>query len=265
MRWWRWQTRTHSTPWRLAVCWESEGKQVARHSEQVGPYMRFAVIVIYPLTSLLFRLRWRHIERIPATGPAIIAVNHISYADPLLFGRFIWDAGRVPRYLAKASLFKLPFPFGRIVRGAGQIPVYRGTADAAQALQGAVAALRRGEMVLIYPEGTVTRDPDFWPMQAKTGVARLALLAPGVPVIPVGQWGPQNFLDFYHRRFRPLPRTTVSVSVGEPVDLSEYAGREPTGLLLHEMTDRIMTAIRAEVAELRGEPAPAGFYQWPAG
>ncbi len=257
MRWRRWQTRTHSAG-------EFEGNQVARHSEQVGPYMRFAVIVVYPLTSLLFRLRWRHIERIPADGPAIIAVNHISYADPLVFGRFIWDAGRVPRYLAKESLFRLPFPAGRIVRGAGQIPVHRGSADAAQALQGAVAALGRGEMVLIYPEGTVTRDPEFWPMQAKTGVARLALLAPGVPVIPVGQWGPQNFLDVYHRRFRPLPRTTVSVSVGEPVDLSSYTGRPPTPEMLREMTDRIMTAVRAQVAELRGEPVPAGgFYQRP--
>lgn len=236
-----------------------------RHSERVGPYMRLAVILIYPLTSLLFRRHWHHSERIPASGPAIVAVNHVSYADPLLFGRFVWDAGRVPRYLAKASLFTLPFPLGRIVRGAGQIPVHRGTADAAQALQGAVAALGRGEMVLIYPEGTVTRDPDFWPMQAKTGVARLALLAPNVPVIPVGQWGSQNFLDVYHRRFRPWPRTEVSVAVGEPVDLSDFTGQPPTSQVLHEMTDRIMAAVRAQVAELRGLPAPAGFYQRPAG
>jgi len=259
MRWWRWQTRTHTAG-------ESERKQVVHHGEQVGPYMRLAVIVLYPLISLLFRIRWLHTERIPATGPAIIAVNHVSYADPLLFGRYIWDAGRVPRYLAKASLFRLPFPIGTVIRGAGQIPVHRGTADAAEALQGAVAALERGEMVLIYPEGTVTRDPDFWPMQAKTGVARLALLAPGVPVIPVGQWGPQNFLDVYHRRFRPLPRTTVSVSAGEPIDLSEFAGRPPSTPMLREMTDRIMTAVRAQVAELRGEPVPVGgFYQRPVG
>ena len=263
MCWWRWQTRTHQ---RTAhpQSGAAEGSQVPRHSERVGPYLRLAVILIYPLTTLLFRRRWHRSELIPATGPAIVAVNHVSYADPLLFGRFVWDAGRVPRYLAKASLFKLPFPLGRIVRGAGQIPVHRGTADAAQALQGAVAALARGEMVLIYPEGTVTRDPDFWPMQAKTGVARLALLAPHVPVIPVGQWGAQNFLDVYHRRFRPLPRTEVSVAVGEPVDLSDFAGLPPSTQVLHEMTDRIMAAVRAQVAELRGLPAPAGFYQWPA-
>ena len=226
--------------------------------------MRLAVIVVYPLTSLLFRRRWVGLDRIPPTGPAIVAVNHVSYADPLIFARFIWDAGRVPRYLAKASLFKLPFPLGRIITGAGQIPVHRDTADAAQALQAAVEALGRGEMVLIYPEGTVTRDPDFWPMQAKTGVARLALLAPGVPVIPVGQWGAQHFLDVYGRRFRPLPRKQISVRAGEPVDLSEFAGSTPTSEVLHRMTDRIMVSIRDLVAEIRGEQPPAKFHHRPA-
>ncbi len=226
--------------------------------------MRLAVVLVYPFTTLLFKRRWFRADRIPAHGPAIVAVNHLSYADPLVFGRFIWDAGRVPRYLAKSSLFSLPFPLGRIVTGAGQIPVHRGTADASEALQAAVAALGRGEMVLIYPEGTVTRDPDFWPMQPKTGVARLALLAPGVPVIPVGQWGPQHFLDVYNKRFRPLPRKRVTVSVGEPVDLAEFAGSEPTAEVLHAMADRVMVAVREQVAELRGVPAPERFYQRPA-
>ena len=226
--------------------------------------MRLAVIIVYPLTSLLFRRRWVGLDRIPATGPAIVAVNHISYADPLIFARFIWDAGRVPRYLAKASLFKLPFPLGRIITGAGQIPVHRETADAAQALQAAVDALGRGEMVLIYPEGTVTRDPGFWPMQAKTGVARLALLAPGVPVIPVGQWGAQHFLDVYAKRFRPVPRKQISVRAGAPVDLSDFAGSAPTSAVLHQMTDRIMVAVRDLVAEIRGEQPPAEFYRRPA-
>jgi len=227
--------------------------------------MRFAVVLVYPLVSLLFKRRWAGLDRIPITGPAIVAVNHISYADPLIFARFIWDAGRVPRYLAKASLFTLPFGLGRIVAGAGQIPVHRETVDAAQALQGAVEALARGEVVLIYPEGTVTRDPDFWPMQAKTGVARLALLAPGVPVIPVGQWGAQHFLDVYSRRFRPWPRKAISISAGPPVDLSDFAGSAPDSATLHRMTDRIMASVRELVADLRGERPPAEFYPRPAG
>jgi len=127
-----------------------------------------------------------------------------------------------------------------------------------------VAALRRGQIVLIYPEGTVTRDPDFWPMQAKTGIARLALMVPEAPVIPVGQWGAQKFLDYYHKKFRPLPRTEVWVSAGQPVDLSDFAGQSPTHDVLHAMTDRIMVAVRDEVAGLRGEPAPQAFARRPA-
>jgi 1-acyl-sn-glycerol-3-phosphate acyltransferase len=222
------------------------------------------VLVLYPLISAAFKRRWWRSERIPSQGPAIVAINHVSYADPFVVARFVWDTGRLPRFLAKASLFKLPI-LGRIITGAGQIPVYRGSADAAQSLQGAVEALQRGEMVLIYPEGTVTRDPNFWPMQAKTGIARLSLLAPDVQVIPVGQWGAQHFVDFYARKFRPLPRKTVSVSVGEPVDLSAYAGAEPTAQVLREMTDVIMVAVRDQVAELRGEAPPAKFFPRPVG
>jgi len=217
---------------------------------------------VYPFVTLAFKRRWRGMERIPADGPAIIAINHISYADPFVVARFIWDAGRLPRYLAKASLFQIPVA-GRIVSGAGQIPVYRGTSDAAQSLSGAVDALNRGEMVLIYPEGTVTREPHFWPMQAKTGVARLALLAPGVPVIPLGQWGSQDFLDFYAKKFRPIPRKTVTVSVGEPVDLSAFVGAEPTSQVLRRMTDTIMTAVQDQLAEIRGQTPPAEFHSRP--
>jgi 1-acyl-sn-glycerol-3-phosphate acyltransferase len=237
---------------------------VSPRSDWVGPYLRLAVNLLYPLTRLLFTVRWYGLDRIPKSGGAIVAVNHISYADPIVFGRFIWDAGRAPRYLAKASLFSAPFPIGRVMTGSGQIPVHRGAADAAEALQAAVDALRRGQLVLIYPEGTVTRDPDFWPMQAKTGIARLALMVPEAPVIPVGQWGAQNFLDFYRKRFRPLPRTRVSVSVGEPVQLAEFAGRPPSREVLQAMTERIMVAVRDEVATLRGEPAPATFSRRPA-
>ncbi len=235
-----------------------------RRLDGVGPYMRFAFIVLYPLTVLLFKVDWRHRERIPKTGGAIIAVNHISYADPIMFGRFIWDSDRVPRYLAKSTLFRLPFPVGPVMRGSGQIPVHRGTADAGAALQDAVTALRAGQMVLIYPEGTVTRDPDWWPMQAKTGIARLALMVPEVPVIPVGQWGAQNFLDVYNKKFHPLPRTRVIIEAGEPVELSDFQGESPSREVLQAMTDRIMHAVRDQVAAVRGEPAPQDFYRRPA-
>jgi 1-acyl-sn-glycerol-3-phosphate acyltransferase len=146
------------------------------------------------------------------------------------------------------------------MRGAGQIPVDREHPTAPQALDAAVAALHAGETVVIYPEGTVTKDPGKWPMLAKTGVARLALLS-GVPVVPVAQWGAQDILDTARsRRISLRPRRPVRFRVGPPVDLSRWAGREPTAEVLREVTTAVMDAITAELEVLRGERAPAHRY-----
>ena len=217
--------------------------------------VRLCVIVLYPLNSMLFRIRFPNLERIPETGGVIIAANHNSYADTIFMARLVWQAGRIPRFLIKSSLFDIP-GMRALLRRTRQIPVNRGSADAAQSLHEAKAALDRGECVIIYPEGTITRDPDWWPMRAKTGVARLALMAPDVPVLPVAQWGTQFVLDIRRRRFRPLPRKTATASVGQPVDLSAYSGSEPTADLLRRMTDEIMAAVTAELADVRGEPVP---------
>jgi 1-acyl-sn-glycerol-3-phosphate acyltransferase len=233
---------------------------VARlHRPKAGFWIRTWVIILFPVTSLLFKIRWRHLDRMPAPsqGGVLIAVNHVSYADTLLTARMIWSSGRVPRFMIKAGVFGWPV-IGYMMKGSGQIPVYRGTADAAQSLRDAVDALRRGEAVVIYPEGTTTKDPDNWPMQAKTGIARLVLLCPEVPVVPIGQWGAHRMGGFSLKRLGR--RRTSLASVGEPLDLSRYHGKEPTGELLREITDEVMAAVRAEVADLRGEPAPAEFY-----
>ncbi len=220
-----------------------------------------AVVIIWPLVPVFFKVRWRGQEHLPATGGVLVATNHVSYADPLVFARYIWDSGRVPRFLAKEELFRVFF-VGRMLTGAAQIPVSRGSAEAEQSLQHAVAALERGECVCIYPEGTVTRDPEFWPMAARTGVARLALTA-DVPVVPVAQWGPQRSVDVYRRRFRLLPRQEAHCVAGPPVDLSAYRGRPLTAELLREVTDVIMTGIRDQLALLRNEPAPVEFWRRP--
>jgi 1-acyl-sn-glycerol-3-phosphate acyltransferase len=217
---------------------------------------------LYPLIRVAWRRRWLHAERIPRAGAAILALNHVSYADPLAVGSLVWDIGRSPRFLAKAGLFELPI-VGRVMSGSGQIPVHRGTADAQGALAGAVTALREGKIVIIYPEGTVTRDPEFWPMRAKTGIARLVLELPDVPVVPIGQWGAQEFLDVYGRSFKPLPRKRVTMSVGAPVDLTRFRGREPNSATLVEITDTIMRAVAEEVADIRLTPAPAEFFAPP--
>lgn len=224
-----------------------------------GFWLRLAVVVLYPLNSVLFRIGWRRGEHLPQSGGVLVVANHVSYADPISFARFVWDAGRVPRFLAKDGLFRIFF-VGRVLRGAEQIPVRRGSADAQSSLRDAVAALERGECVCIYPEGTVTRDPDWWPMQARTGVARLALAA-DVPVVPVAQWGPQFTVDVYAKRFRPFPRARVVARAGAPVDLSAYRGRPVTAELLRQVTDVIMAAIRDELGKLRGERPPAAFWR----
>jgi len=226
---------------------------------KVGFWLRLAVLTIYPVDTLLFKLHWRGQQNVPRAGGALLVANHISYIDPLTFARFVWDAQRVPRFLAKASLFDY-FLVGSVLRGSGQIAVHRGTADARSSLRDAVAALERGEIVCIYPEGTVTRDPDWWPMQSKTGVARLALAA-DVPVIPVAQWGPQDAVDWYAKKVRLLPRKTVVCRAGPPVDLSAYRGRPVTAELLREVTDVLMGAVRDLLGEVRGQPPPPTFWR----
>jgi 1-acyl-sn-glycerol-3-phosphate acyltransferase len=229
------------------------------HRPKAGFWIRAWVIILFPVTSLLFKIKWRNLQRVPAPdqGGVLIAVNHLSHADTILMARMIWSSGRVPRFLIKAGVFEWKV-IGRMMAGAGQIPVYRGTADAAQSLKDAVAALERGEAVVIYPEGTTTKDPDNWPMQARTGIARLVLAAPDTPVVPIGQWGPHKMGGFSIKRFGR--RRTSWASVGEPLDLSRFRGKEPSSATLREITDEIMSAVRDEVAALRGEQPPTEFF-----
>jgi 1-acyl-sn-glycerol-3-phosphate acyltransferase len=224
-----------------------------------------AVLVVYPPASLMFRLRYRHAERIPPTGPVLVVANHVSILDPIACARLVFDSGRFPHFLAKESVFK--GLLGTLLRQAGQIPVARFTANAHGALEAAQADLEAGNAVVIYPEGSVTRDPDWWPMQSRSGVARLALTTDAV-VVPVAQWGPQRLHDYHRKKLYPRLRVTAEYLVGEPVDLGALraevrAGRPLTADLLRETTELIMTRVREQLAELRGEPAPSGFYARP--
>ncbi len=232
------------------------------HKPEAGFWIRACVMLLYPIDSLLFRIRWRGLDRVPAPdrGGVIIAINHISHIDTILMARLIWQSGRVPRFMIKSSLFDKPV-LGTIFRGARQIPVYRGTADAADSLRDAVTALRAGECIVIYPEGTITRDPEQWPMQARTGIARLWQLAPEIPVVPVGQWGAQQRRG-PRRRSELLRRRTSRAIVGSPVDLARFAD-DPRPEAVREVTDAIMTSVRDLVAELRDEQPPAQFYELP--
>jgi 1-acyl-sn-glycerol-3-phosphate acyltransferase len=185
----------------------------------------------------------------------VVCPNHISWFDPLECAHVLYDNGRPPRFLGKESVFRIPVA-GRIISGAGQIPVYRETANAADSVRDAIAAVRGGECVVVYPEGTITRDPDLWPMTGRTGAARIALET-GAPVVPLAQWGAQEVIGPYVNEFRLLPRKTMQVRIGPEVDLDDLRGRPIDAAVLHTATERIVAAITAQLELIREETAPA--------
>ena len=225
---------------------------------RLGFWRRFVVMIVKPFLTVMSRRDWSGMRYLPADGGAIIAANHLSHADPLVVAHYVYDAGRWPQFLAKSSLFTIPV-LGPLLRAVRQIPVHRGTVDAVRALEAAVSAVKAGDCVIIYPEGTTTRQPDLWPMRGKTGIARLWLTT-GAPVVPVVMWGPQRVFDVRTKKLRLRPRTPVTVVAGPPIDLSAWDGRDPTTQVLGEITEEIMLRLRDMLAEVRGEPAPAQLY-----
>ncbi|OLT46241.1 acyl-phosphate glycerol 3-phosphate acyltransferase [Saccharomonospora sp. CUA-673] len=222
--------------------------------EKGGFWVGAAAALFYPLTYMS-RRDYRGAERIPARGPALLVMNHVSHLDPAVDAVFVHQNRRVPRFLAKDSLTRVPI-FGRILVGAGSIPVARGTSSAGDSLRAAHRALQEGKVIVIYPEGTITKDPEFWPKRSYPGVARLAL-ENDVPVLPCARWGTQQVWNGYTKKFRPLPRKTVVHAVGEPVDLSAYRGLPQTPELLREVTDLLMGEVTTLLSEIRDEQPPA--------
>jgi 1-acyl-sn-glycerol-3-phosphate acyltransferase len=211
-----------------------------------------AVPIVKPVLLATTKHSWIDGEKLPAGGGYILVVNHISEVDPLIVAHLVWDHGRIPRYLAKDGLFKNRL-LGFFFKAAGQIPVYRASRSAAGAYDAAVAAVREGKVVVVYPEGTITRDPGLWPMVGKSGAARIAL-ATSAPVIPVGQWGAQDLLAPYAKKPDLFPRKLITMKVGDPVDL---AGLDTSAASVTEATNRIMAALTRLVEDVRGETAPA--------
>ena len=222
--------------------------------ERRGWAFSLAVPIVKSVLFATTKRTWIDGEKIPATGGCILVFNHVSHADPLTAAHLVYDYGRIPRYLAKSGLFKNRF-LGFFLKAAGQIPVERLTRNAKGAFDAAVAAVEAGHCVVVYPEGTLTRDPDLWPMVGKSGAARIAL-ATGCPVVPVGQWGAHNLLYPYAKKPHLFPRTRITVKVGDPVPLDDLRDRPRTTETINEATSRIMAALTELVAELRHEVPP---------
>jgi 1-acyl-sn-glycerol-3-phosphate acyltransferase len=232
-------------------------------SEQADPRSSSAVrrgttIVLPPVIKAVMKRDWHGREHIPRDGGVIIAPNHLSYADWAAVALFTYQAGRYPFFLIKSSAFDVKL-LGPFLRACGQLPVHRDRADATlvvKELKDAETALRAGGCLIVYPEGTASRDPDLWPMVGKTGVARLALTT-GAPVIPVAHWGAQVILPYGSTKPHLIPRHLVRMLAGPPVDLSAYRGRPLGREVLRGATAAVMADITGLLAQMRGKEPPA--------
>ena len=212
--------------------------------------------VLVPILSLIARVEIINGEKLPREGPYVLAPSHSTEFDPLIVALAVWRLGRAPRFMAKESLFKVPV-LGWALRATGMVPVARSSSAAAarQTIQASEILVAHGRGVIVYPEGTLTRDPGLWPMRGKTGAVRLAL-ADDIPLIPMAHWGGQAILPRYGKLSLWPLRRHVRVIVGDPVDLSEFTDKRAQPAALIAATDRLMGAIAGLLSQLRGEPAP---------
>lgn len=212
--------------------------------------------VLVPFMTLVARYDIEDSEKLPKTGAYVLAPNHYSEIDPVVMGHVAWRLGRLPRFLTKGSLFTVPV-LGWLLRSSGQIPVQRGgSGRGGGPVQAAEQLVAKGQMVIVYPEGSLTRDPDLWPMRGKTGAVRIAL-EQDIPVIPAAHWGTQTLMARYSKKLNVFPRKRIAVKFGDPVDLSAFRGRSLDTATLNDATSVVMDAITRLVEDLRGEKAPA--------
>jgi len=223
-----------------------------------NPTFDFCARILIPILNAITKRTWQGTENIPKSGPAIVISNHLSYADVLFFAQFLFKNGRAPRFIGKRSVFDVPV-IGRILLGAGQIPVERESTHASKALDHAVAALKAGHLIGIYPEGTLTRDEKLWPMVAKTGAARLAIITQ-LPIVPVAAWGIADVLQPYSKMPRIWKRSKITLRAGKAIDMSPWYGKQDDPAALAEATAHIMGELTSMLVDIRGEKRPTQIF-----
>lgn len=229
----------------------------AGHPAMGGVYFWASTPVRAVLIALMKR-SYRGVGNLPQEGGFIAISNHVTELDSLTLGHFLIANHYSPRMLMKEELMHVPV-VGFCARHSRMIPVFRESEHASDSLVVAKAALEVGECIGIYPEGTLTRDPDLWPMKAHTGAARLALET-RVPVIPVAQWGAQKTLEPYGKLHWP-PRGKVTMVAGKAVDLHDLYGKQDDHEAVVEATRRIMADLTGLLRGLRpGEQPPAKIW-----
>lgn len=229
-------------------------RKVRSEKSRPSIFWLLAVIVV-PFMNLVARYRITDGHKMPRQGAFVFAPNHYSEIDPIVMGMVSWKLGRLPRFLAKASLFKLPVAGWLLVKS-GQIPVQRGgSVRGSEPVKAARKLVERGQIVVVYPEGSLTRDPELWPMRGKTGAVRIAL-EQGIPIVPAAHWGTQQIMPRYSKKLHLFPRKTILVKIGDPIDLAEFRDRTLNTATLNEATAVVMDAITALLEDLRNETAP---------
>jgi 1-acyl-sn-glycerol-3-phosphate acyltransferase len=230
-------------------------------AKRSGAEFRWQVIagLVLPLFHAMVKLRISKESELPREGPFILAPNHYSEIDPIVMGVVVWKLRRTPRFLAKSSLFRVPL-LGWLLRFTGQIPVERESgAKLGEPLKAATLLANRGQGVIVYPEGTLTNDPDLWPMEGKSGAIRMAL-EQGIPLYPAAHWGTHHWMGHYAKKIRVFPRTTIDVVVGPRLDLTKFTGVPLTRDVLAEATMMLMHEIAQLVGHLRNETPPATLW-----
>ena len=217
--------------------------------------LAFKLIAIFlaPLLRLFFNIKTEGVEKLPKGGYVLVG-NHLSYLDPLAFAYSVYiHMKRVPHYLAKESLFRVPV-LRQILPRVGQIPVYRGGKNNEEPLRAAKEFIKAGQVVVVFPEGTLTRDPELWPMRGKSGAIRMAFEL-GVPIVPAAHWGVDKVMGNYSSKIRPNPFHLVRIKIGDPIVLSKEP-KAPTAKEVSNATAKVMAEIASLVGELRGEQPP---------
>ncbi|MCD2499193.1 MULTISPECIES: lysophospholipid acyltransferase family protein [Microbacterium] len=203
-------------------------------------YWFLKYVVIGPVVKAVFRPWITGRRNVPASGAAILASNHLSFADSIFLPLML---DRPVTFLAKSDYFTGKGIKGWLTKlffiGTGQLPIDRSGGKASEAsLNTGLQVLGRGDLLGIYPEGT--RSPDGRLYRGRTGIARMALEA-RVPVIPVVMVDTDTMMPIGRR----MPRIMrVGVVIGEPLDFSRFEGMESDRYILRSITDEIMVAIQ---------------------
>lgn len=229
-------------------------------SSAAGKNLKVIAGIVRPPLTLLTKRDYRGVENLGIDSGIVVCPNHISWFDPLVIAQFLWDNDRPPRFLGKASIFRIPI-LGKVIKNAGQIPVYRNSHAAALSVNYSIASVKRGEAVVIYPEGTLTRDPNLWPMNGKSGAVNVALSA-NAPLIPIAHWGAQEIMPPYQKKLNLFPIKTVKVIAGPPLNLDDLRGRPIDSEILKIGTTRLMNEIARLLGQLRNEESPKELYKW---